>query len=603
MRAGRGGAWTLPLLVMLVAIGAFIPSLSAEFLNWDDGVVLVRNEAYRGLGWSQVRWAFTNTLVGHYMPLTWLTFGANYVLGGMAPWGYHAINALLHGVSAAVFLLIAVRLLTAVGNGRDASDAPSIEAAIHRPPTPEIVAGALLATLLFAVHPQRVEPVAWVTGRSTLLSGFFYLLAVLGYLRATAGGPVMRWKWAGAASLGAFVAAVLSHPIAMTLPLSLLVLDVCPLRRERVWRDRLREKIPYGAVALVAAGLAVLVRHRDVLWTLAASRDLETRILFAGKSLWLYPATFVLPSGLSPLYELPESATLSSLRFLLPILGVAGTITILYVGRHRFPGGLAAWLHMAIVVTPVSGLVHSGLQLGADRYSYLANLGFALLVGYGLAWVLLARDTGRISALTVRLSCGVGIVVVLALAAGSWGYARTWQDSETLWRWATNVDGECAACHVHLSQAIISGAARKSPDAVPSRAGEAEEHARQALALRPDLVEAYFNLGTALAAQQRYDEADVPLRAYIQRAPGDPAGPWRLGLLRLAQNKPVEAVPLFRAALDLAADSPALRGRVEAALREQASQLERAGRHSEAALLLDERARLVDREHRRPTSP
>jgi hypothetical protein len=105
----------------------------------------------------------------------------------------------------------------------------------------------------------------------------------------------------------------------------------------------------------------VLVHHRDVLWTLAASRDLETRILFAGKSLWLYPATFVLPSGLSPLYELPESATLSSLRFLLPILGVAGTITILYVGGHRFPGGLAAWLHMAIVVTPVSGLVHSGL--------------------------------------------------------------------------------------------------------------------------------------------------------------------------------------------------------------------------------------------------
>ncbi|HWN83341.1 MAG TPA: hypothetical protein VNM87_14690, partial [Candidatus Udaeobacter sp.] len=188
---------------MLVAIGAFIPSLSAEFLNWDDGVVLVRNEAYRGLGWSQVRWAFTNTLVGHYMPLTWLTFGVNYALGGMNPWGYHAINVLLHGVNAALFLLIAVRLLTAVGNGRDASDARRIE-------TPAIVAGSLLATLLFAVHPQRVEPVAWVTCRSTLLSGFFYLLAVLGYLRSTAGGPVMRWKWAGVASLGAFVAAVLS---------------------------------------------------------------------------------------------------------------------------------------------------------------------------------------------------------------------------------------------------------------------------------------------------------------------------------------------------------------------------------------------------------
>ena len=129
------------------------------------------------------------------------------------------------------------------------------------------------------------------------------------------------------------------------------------------------------------------------------------------------------------------------------------------------------------------------------------------------------------------------------------------------------------------------------------------EQARRALALRPDLADAYFNLGTVLAAQQRYDEADVALRAYMQRAPWDPAGPWRLGLLRLVQGKPVEAVPLFRVALDLSADSPALRGQVDTVLREQASQLERSGRHAEASALLSERARLVERGSRRPTSP
>jgi hypothetical protein len=600
MRATRLTVRTLACLVGLAAVAAFIPSLPGEFLNWDDGVGLVRNESYRGLGWAQIRWDFTNTHVGHYMPLTWLSFGVSYVLGGMNPWGYHAVNLLLHGVNASLFLLIAIRLLTLV-DARPRGSVPLGDTADSRP-APTVVAGAAFAALLFAVHPQRVEPVAWVTARSTMLSGFFYLVAVLGYLQATERDRV-RWRWAGAASVGAFVAAVLAHPIAMTLPLSLLVLDVYPLRREGTWQGLLREKVPYACVALVAAGLAVLARQRGVLWTPAASHDLGSRILFAGQSLWLYPATFVWPSGLSPLYELPDRATLSSTRFLLPLLGVAATVVILYLARHRIPGGLAAWIQMAIVVAPVSGLVHTGIQLGADRYSYQADLGFSLLAGYGLTWTLGAREAGRISPVVARSIGGLAAVIVVALAAGSWSYTTAWQDSETLWRWAVDVDPECANCHVHLSEAIITGAARRGPDGVPARAREAEDQARRALALRPDLADAYFNLGTVLAAQQRYDEADVALRAYMQRAPWDPAGPWRLGLLRLVQSRPAEALPLFRVALELSADSPALRGQVDAVLREQAGQLERGGRHSEAAWLLDERARLVERGSRRPTSP
>lgn len=589
MRAHRLTVRTLAWLVALTAMIPFIPSLSGEFLNWDDGVGLVRNEAYRGLGWSQIRWDFTNTHVGHYMPLTWLSFGVSYVLGGMKPWGYHAINVLLHGVNAGIFLLIAVRLLGVVHRGPGShTDTPDGR------PASAVVAGATLAALCFAVHPQRVEPVAWITARSTVLSGCFYLLAVLGYLRATEAGG-MRWKWAGASSVGAFGASVLAHPIAMTLPLSLLVIDVYPLRRPRAWRGLLREKIPYGALAFLAAGLAVLARQRGVFWTPAASRDLESRIVFVGQSLWFYPTTFVWPSGLSPLYELPELAMLWSPRFLLPLIGVVATVGILFLSRHRFPGGLAAWIHMVIVVAPVSGLIHSGIQLGADRYSYQADLGFALLVGYGLTWAIGARESGRFSPFLARLIGGAATIVVVALAVGSWEYASTWQDSETLWRWAIDADIQCANCHVHLSEAIISGAARQGPDGVPARAREAEDQARRALALRPSLADAYFNLGTALAAQHRYDEADGALRAYMQRAPWDPAGPWRLGLLRLVQSKPEDAVPLFRTALKLSADSPGFRAQVDAVLREQASQLERSGRHSEAAALLQQRAWLIDR--------
>jgi hypothetical protein len=602
MRSWPAVGWLLPPIVALVAVGSFVPSLSGEFLNWDDGVGLVRNEAYRGLGWSQIRWSFANTHLGHYMPLTWLTLGANYLAGGMDPWGYHVVNVILHGANVALFFLVAAHLLAAAG--RDGRPRPPGAGPDDRPAL-AVLAGATLAALIFGVHPQRVEPVAWITGRSILLSSFFYLLACLGYLRAVAVDGTLRWRGWGAVSLGALVAAVLSHPLAMSLPLTLLVLDVYPLRRRgRAWGDLLREKLPLAAVGLGAAGLAVLARHLGVLSTVAASRDLTARIAFVGKSLWFYPATFVWPSGLSPLYELPDRVLLSDPRLLLPLLGSAGTVLALFLGRRRLPGGLAAWLHMAIVVAPVSGLVYSGIQLGADRYSYLADLGFALLAGYGLTWAFAARDAARLSGGIVRLMAGAAVVLVAVLGVGSWSYAAIWRDSETLWRWAVDVEPDCAMCHVHLSEAIVTRAARQGPGAVRARAAEAEEHARRASTLRPALADAHFNLGTALAAQQRYDEADEALRAYMDRAPWDPAGPWRLGVLRLAQRRPAEAAPLLRRALQMAPDSLPIRRQLADALREQAAELERAGRHSDATALREEQ-RGLEREdtRRRPPSP
>lgn len=594
MRSARVFAWVLTPVVALVTVCAFLPSLSGEFLNWDDGVGLVSNEAYRGLGWTQLKWMFTNVRLGHYMPLTWLTFGINYVAGGMYPWGYHLVNVLLHGANAALMFLIAIHVFRAV-EAAGGTPVGSLDPAgrNHGGHLAAIAAGAALAALTFGLHPQRVEPVAWVTGRPTLLSGFFYFVALLAYLGATAphrATPGKRWK---AVSLAAFVAAVLSHPLAMSLPLTLLLLDAYPLRRTRLsWRQLLREKTPYVLVALIAAGLAMLARQQGVLWTAIASRDMETRLVSVGQSLWLYPATFIWPVALSPLYELPRRAELLNPRFLLPLLGSIVTLLVLVRYRRHFPGGLIAWIHMAVVVAPVSGLIHSGIQLGADRYAYQADIGFALLVGYGLTWALMLYGEGRLRRSIACAIAGTAIFVVVALGLGTWTYSGLWGDSETLWRWAVEVDGDCAVCNLNLSEAIVSAAAKQIPSAVAARAGEAEAYARKALALRPDLSDAHFNLGTVLAAQQRYDEAEVPLRAYVDRVPWDPAGPERLGLLRIAQGRHAEAVPFLRQAVALDPGSTMRRRHVEDVLRGQADLLERAGRHSEATRLREELTRL-----------
>ena len=171
----------------------------------------------------------TTTQLAVYAPLAWITLGLNYVLGGLDPWGYHLGNMLLHAGSAVLFFHIARRLLAA-GAEEEAS-------------APGVLPGAAVAALVFAVHPLRVESVAWVTERRDVLSAFLSLAAVLAYLRGVERRGRLRAGWR-IASLAAFAAALSAKGLAMTLPVSLLVLDAYPLRRHRrarLGRARARE--------------------------------------------------------------------------------------------------------------------------------------------------------------------------------------------------------------------------------------------------------------------------------------------------------------------------------------------------------------------------
>ena len=171
----------------------------------------------------------------------------NYVTGGLEPWGYHLGNLLLHAGNVVLVWLLARRLLA---SGSD-------ESLTNR----SIAAGATLSALLWGLHPLHAEPVAWVSARRDLLCGFFYLLAALAYLRGVAGGAAIQPRWWGL-SLAAFAAALSSKSIAMTLPLSLLLVDAYPLRRRSLgWRTLAREKLPYAVLAAAAAIVAFVARQ------------------------------------------------------------------------------------------------------------------------------------------------------------------------------------------------------------------------------------------------------------------------------------------------------------------------------------------------------
>src|SRR5438034_10730862 len=201
------GSWLVPALIAVVTFATFLPALHNQFVNWDDDKNFLENPHYRGLGWTQLSWMWT-THLGHYIPLTWMTFGLDYLLWGMNPLGYHLTNLLLHAANAVVFFFITRRLLTRALPG------PS-----ERGHT--LAVSAAFAALVFAIHPLRVASVAWATERRDVLSGLFYLSAVLRYLRASVREERGRgWYW-GAVAL--FAGALLSKSMAVNLPVVLMI--------------------------------------------------------------------------------------------------------------------------------------------------------------------------------------------------------------------------------------------------------------------------------------------------------------------------------------------------------------------------------------------
>src|SRR5712692_2885137 len=210
-------SWLAPVLIALVTFAAFLPTLHNQFVNWDDAKNFLDNPHYRGLGWTHLRWMWTTFHMGHYIPLTWMTFGVDYLLWGLKPFGYHLTSLLLHAANAAVFYFAALRLLKLALPGPAERNQAGL------------ALSAGVAALLFALHPLRVESVAWATERRDVLSGLFYLLTLLAYLRACERGERGRgWHWV---AVGLFACALLSKSMAVSLPVGLLILDLYPLRR------------------------------------------------------------------------------------------------------------------------------------------------------------------------------------------------------------------------------------------------------------------------------------------------------------------------------------------------------------------------------------
>jgi tetratricopeptide (TPR) repeat protein len=499
-RTRRRRSASLACLVAAVSFCAFLPALHAGFVNFDDQLLFTGNPYYRGFGARKLQWMFTARAVGHYMPITWLTSAFDFEISGLDPSSYHRTNLVLHALNAALFFFVARRVIGAALR----LDVPEIGDARAR----SLDLASAAAALAFAVHPLRVESVAWCTERRDVLSVFFLLGSLLAYLRAFPRETHRaQSRVAFSTSLALFALSLLSKAMGMTLPLVLVALDVYPLRRlpasPRRWLAReLRpvwvQKLPFAALSLASGTIALwalrnaptseswgaLPRAAQVFYQLA---------FYARKTLW--------PSGLAALYELPYRFDALEPRFVASAITVAFAGVAAFVFRRKAPGVAIALVVYAIVLAPVLGVTRSGPQLAADRYSHLSCMPFAILFGAALdsAW---SSSLGR----GRKVACAaLALAVVGALFAATWKQTTTWRDSRALWTHALRVGAESAMAHASLA----------SLDAEEGDIQSALDHLHRALEIRPDQGTAWYSLARVEQALGRKKDAE---HAYTEAA-------------------------------------------------------------------------------------
>ena len=491
----------------LLAGVCYLPAMLWGGLIWDDPI-WSRSQAvleWSGLGtiWS---WPSLIEREKHYWPLTYTTFWLEHKIWGLAPAGYHIVNVLLHLLNSLLVWRLLLRLA---------------------------VPGAWVVAAVFAAHPLHVESVAWIIERKDVLSGLFYLAAVLVWLRFLE--QPRPWRYGLALLL--FAAGLLSKSIVVTLPAALLIVQWWKDGRVAV-RD-LQRVAPFFLVALLLMAIDLFSygsRHGSL------DYSLPERMLIASRALWFYAAKLAWPTDLAVIYPRWD-ISLGDPWAWLYLAGAAALAAVLWLMRHRIGRGpLAGALFFAVTLSPVLGFVNYGYMeysLVADRFQYLAGIGvMAVVIGAAV------QGAGRLSGGLKMGAIGLLMVLLALLGTTTWRQAGIYRDNLSFFSHIVSLNPEARYAHRILSREL-------------TEAGRLEESlaaARIAAEQHPDEALSYSMIGELLVNLKRLDEAEENFRRALEI---DPSGKnelrilsvlgrasWKWGRLQAAEK-------YFRRALEL----------------------------------------------------
>jgi tetratricopeptide (TPR) repeat protein len=518
------------LLLAGLTLALYWPVRSFDLIFFDDPLLLTTcPEIQAGLTWASVKWAFTSVVIANWQPVTNLSFLAVSQFFGTAPGAHHLANAIIHAASAALLFLLLRRLTGATWR-------------------------SAVAAAIFAWHPQRVESVAWIVERKDVLCGFFFLLTLLCYTRAvtsgggqvTSGGqaPSRATRHASRSywlALICFALALMSKPMAVTLPFVLLLLDVWPLRRVTgdpwhvtEWKKLALEKWPFFGLMVLFCAVTYWIQHDYAAMTPWEKLGPAPRAANAIASYLAYPAQFLWPMNLAATYPFPKSfdGTQTALKAALLLAISLGCLRQL----TRRPWLAVGWFWYLGTALPIIGLVQVGEQAMADRYTYLPLIGPVV----ALVWTaaeMFARSRGGKIVLTATAA-----LILSALAVLSARQLQFWRNTVALFDHNIAVTPENASAYYTLGlgleytgdtrHAIVCYRVAKAINPMTfarqnlanllyqqGLLAAAESESKEVLAMQPDDVPAHISLGGIFAAQGRMDEALFQLNEAVRLNP------------------------------------------------------------------------------------
>lgn len=452
-----------------------------SFLNFDDNVYVLDNSFVRsGLRLENIRWAFTHFHGGHWHPLSWISHMIDCQIFGLDSSGPHIVNSVFHALNTTLFFLLLFNLL-------------------------ENVLISLLGALFFAVHPMRMEAVAWVTERKELCAALFGLLTLLFYLNLVK-KPNFKKRLAVALT---FSIGLMCKPTLVILPCLLLLLDFWPLQRKQTFKKLLFEKWPLFLVSFASSGITILAQKAGGGFRTAGEISFADRLSTVPVAYLSYLGKFFWPTGFGIFYPFQSFP---------PGVGAGAWFSIILItflcfqNRIRWPQLLFGWFWFLISLVTVVGFIQVGGQSVADRWTYLAHMGLILALG------------GICSNLSKKVQQGLTAPVLIAITICFYITAMelpTWKNSISIFRRTLLASPENFMAHTNLGQALTS----------QGKLNEAAFHFEEAVRLNPYFSVALNNLGFLRAKQGRVEEAKTLFLRALERQPDYPQAKKNLALL------------------------------------------------------------------------
>lgn len=598
---GKSHSARLPFILatlFVLTLAIFSETLLNGFVNWDDNLVILDDPLIRSVEPGAL-WEITTRVDPRLpvrAPLAEITHALNYRIFGFAPWGHHLSSVILHAINTClIFFLFLILLQKARPEYADA---------------PALLFACSVGALLFSLHPLRVEPVAWAAARDELLCAFFYFAALLVYLFYTSARSIPGRAALYLLTLFLFMLALTAKPMAVTLPVIVLLLDAYPLSRLYDQKTRfvlIFEKLPFFILSFLAGAMMIMAPEQksgaqplfelprlgtlfDTIKNLiffqqtsgeSVSLGFTERFLNAIVSLWFYLQKTLWPISLSAYYPFPEKLTVLSGLFITSASILTGvTLACVWTWRKGQPIWLTIWLYYLITISPVLGLIYSSQNsAAADRYTYIPTLGFYLLIAFaGLRiWEKKVQSPVLNYVKVSLLTSTALILLVFSLLARQ--QILTWENGETLWEHVIRLfPGKLPLAHNQLGHYFMEEGMleeakkefettlRMDPQFTQGHNNlgllymnaknlpAAEAAFQQALKISPRSAKAHNNLGLLYLQQARFDAAEEALLSALKSDPNYAKAYNNMGLLYLNQNKIDLAEEAFRSALRLNPD-------------------------------------------------